>query len=125
VPINFTLSADKPEAENKTGAADQGDSRRKADVIIQNTSPDTAKYTLNNYLKGPLFLSSNSPLYVVDDVQVDNLNDLKPENIQSISILKDKTRTAWYGEKGKNGVIIVTTKEYALKHKADVIIIKN
>jgi TonB-dependent SusC/RagA subfamily outer membrane receptor len=39
------------------------------------------------------------------------IKQLKPENIESISVLKDATATAIYGEKGKNGVIIVTSKK--------------
>jgi len=125
VPINFTLSADEPGKENKKGAVDEDNGKNSNIVINQNAVPDTGKNSINNYLESPLFLSGNPPLYIVDDVQVDNLNILRPDDIQSISVLKDKTRTALYGEKGKNGVIIVTTKGYALKHKADVIIDKN
>jgi len=36
---------------------------------------------------------------------------VKPEDIESISVLKDAHATAIYGEKGKNGVIIITMKK--------------
>lgn len=47
------------------------------------------------------------------------INTLDPETIQSINVLKGKSATALYGEKGKNGVIIITTKNAAnVKAKA-------
>jgi len=111
VPINFTLSSDDADGKKKTGAVDEPNSPNKTIALNQNPTPDTGKNSLNEYLKGPLFLTSAAPLYMVDGVQADNLNNLKPDDIQSISILKDKSSTALYGEKGKNGVIIVTTKK--------------
>ena len=51
------------------------------------------------------------PLVIVDGKEVlekDALSKISPERIKSISVLKDKTATAIYGEKGKNGVIIIT-----------------
>ncbi|GHV56537.1 SusC/RagA family TonB-linked outer membrane protein [Bacteroidia bacterium] len=53
---------------------------------------------------------SNSPLYVVDGVPVDNLNFLAPTDIANIQILKDASSAAIYGSRGANGVIIITTK---------------
>ena len=41
---------------------------------------------------------------------------LKPSDIKSISVLKDSAATAIYGEMGKNGVILIETKEHALKN---------
>ncbi|MBN8837631.1 MAG: TonB-dependent receptor [Sphingobacteriia bacterium] len=53
----------------------------------------------------------NSPLYIVDGVQVENaLNLLSPQDIQSIDVLKDAAATAIYGARGANGVVIITTK---------------
>ncbi|MCH5717911.1 TonB-dependent receptor plug domain-containing protein [Niabella hibiscisoli] len=56
--------------------------------------------------------ASNEPLYVVDGVMdgINNLNDLNPSDIASISVLKDASATAIYGSRGANGVIIITTK---------------
>ena len=50
-------------------------------------------------------------LLLVNGTEVNNLNNLNSNDIKSISILKDRTLTKPYGEKGKNGVIIVTTKK--------------
>ncbi len=54
-----------------------------------------------------------SVLYVVDGVPITNekaINEISPDTIKSITVLKDKAATAIYGERGKNGVIIITTK---------------
>lgn len=56
--------------------------------------------------------ASNSPLYVVDGIPmisggIDNIN---PQDIESIDILKDASATAIYGSRGANGVVIVSTK---------------
>jgi len=50
------------------------------------------------------------PLYIVDGKEVSTVN-IQPEDIESISVLKDASTSAIYGEKGKNGVIIITTKK--------------
>ncbi|MFD2101223.1 M56 family metallopeptidase [Flagellimonas iocasae] len=59
--------------------------------------------------------SDVKPLIVIDGKEqlkadMDNL-DMAPEKIESITVLKDKTATEKYGEKGKNGVIEITTKK--------------
>jgi len=53
------------------------------------------------------------PLYVIDGVPltVDNFRSLNPNDIESVSVLKDAGATAIYGNRGANGVIIVTTKK--------------
>jgi TonB family protein len=57
--------------------------------------------------------NANSPLIIIDGVEAtttSNLNLLNANNIEVISILRDATAVSKYGEKAKNGVIIVTTK---------------
>ncbi len=51
------------------------------------------------------------PLYIVDGKEVSSIDNINPNQIESIEVLKDKSATDLYGEKGKNGVIIVTTKK--------------
>jgi TonB-linked SusC/RagA family outer membrane protein len=61
-------------------------------------------------------LSGRDPLYVIDGVEVSTINGstplsgLNPNDIESINILKDASSLAIYGQKGANGVVIVTTK---------------
>ena len=57
--------------------------------------------------------ASNSPLFVVDGIPlitggIDNIN---PQDIESIDVLKDASATAIYGSRGANGVVIITTKQ--------------
>jgi TonB-linked SusC/RagA family outer membrane protein len=61
------------------------------------------------------FRASNDPLYVVDGIPLSGgYEDLNPNDVQSMEILKDATATAIYGARGANGVIIITTKRGAL-----------
>ncbi len=56
-------------------------------------------------------IGSNSPLYVVDGiVLMGDMNDVDPNDIASMEILKDASSTAIYGSRGANGVILITTK---------------
>lgn len=56
--------------------------------------------------------ANNDPLIVLDGIigAVDNFSDINPDDIQSITVLKDASSTAIYGARGSNGVIVVTTK---------------
>lgn len=60
---------------------------------------------------GGSITQDNSPLYVIDGVQVENgLSAISPQDIESIDVLKDASATAIYGARGANGVVIITTK---------------
>lgn len=54
---------------------------------------------------------NNSPLVVVDGLVDVDINSVNPADIQSISILKDASSAAIYGNRGANGVIIIKTKQ--------------
>jgi TonB-linked SusC/RagA family outer membrane protein len=55
--------------------------------------------------------AGNDPLFVLDGIPYSgNLNDINPDDIASIDILKDASATAIYGSRGANGVILITTK---------------
>jgi TonB-linked SusC/RagA family outer membrane protein len=61
---------------------------------------------------GNSITQDNSPLYVVDGVQVENaLSVISPQDIASVDVLKDAASTAIYGARGANGVVIITTKK--------------
>ncbi|WP_335966556.1 TonB-dependent receptor [Galbibacter sp. PAP.153] len=51
-----------------------------------------------------------SPLWVVDGVIMHGTPNLNPNEIESISVLKDASATSLYGSRGANGVVVVTTK---------------
>ena len=56
------------------------------------------------------FSGNTDPLTLVDGIQVDNYNNIDPNEIESVTILKDASSTAVYGIRGANGVLIITTK---------------
>jgi iron complex outermembrane receptor protein len=69
---------------------------------------------------GASLRASNDPLIVIDGVPVESngisgngnlLNTINPNDIESMSVLKDASATALYGSRASNGVIIVTTKK--------------
>ncbi|MCD0489342.1 TonB-dependent receptor [Pedobacter sp. MC2016-14] len=57
------------------------------------------------------FLASQSPLYVIDGVPAGSIDNINPNDIESIDVLKDASSTAIYGAAGGNGVIMITTKK--------------
>ncbi|MBO4340824.1 MAG: SusC/RagA family TonB-linked outer membrane protein [Bacteroidales bacterium] len=60
---------------------------------------------------------SNAPLYVVDGfIYQGNISDLNSNDIESMTVLKDATSAALYGNRASNGVIIITTKN--AKHES-------
>lgn len=82
-----------------------------AGVSVQRTEgAPGADYTIR-VRGGSSLTGDNSPLYIVDGVQVDNaLSILSPSEIAKIDVLKDVASTSIYGSRGANGVIIITTK---------------
>ncbi len=77
--------------------------------VVTNTRPGTVSSVT---IRGNRSISgNNNPLYVVDGViLMGDMNDLNPNDIASIEILKDASSTAIYGSRGANGVILITTK---------------
>lgn len=61
-------------------------------------------------IRGTGSFGNNNPLYIVDGVQVDDINNLSPSDIASMNILKDASAAAIYGSRAANGVVLVTTK---------------
>jgi TonB-linked SusC/RagA family outer membrane protein len=61
-------------------------------------------------IRGIGSFSNTDPLYVIDGIQGGDINTIPPQNIESITILKDASTTAIYGSAAANGVVIVTTK---------------
>lgn len=63
------------------------------------------------------FLADNGPIYVVDGLITNGISNLSPNDIESISVLKDASAAAIYGARAANGVILVTTKRGANQGK--------
>ncbi len=67
--------------------------------------------------------ASNAPLYVVDGVPFEGgIETINPQDIESMTVLKDAASNALYGARGANGVILITTKkgQQGAKAKIDV-----
>jgi TonB-dependent SusC/RagA subfamily outer membrane receptor len=79
--------------------------------ISSNERPGTVP---NINIRGVRSLTaSNSPLFVVDNIPLitGGIENINPNDIESIDVLKDASATAIYGSRGANGVVIITTKQ--------------
>ncbi len=74
-----------------------------------NTVPDMVLRGRSSFIEGD---QTNVPLFILDGTEVDisYVFDLPSEDIESISILKDASATAFYGSKAANGVIVITSR---------------
>ncbi|WP_143822366.1 SusC/RagA family TonB-linked outer membrane protein [Mucilaginibacter pedocola] len=62
-------------------------------------------------IRGANTFGNNQPLYVVDGVPTTNVNDINPNDVANMQVLKDAGSASIYGARAANGVIIVTTKK--------------
>ena len=62
-------------------------------------------------IRGVGTINDPNPLYVIDGVPVGPGNNLNPNDIESISVLKDASSAAIYGARGANGVVLIATKK--------------
>lgn len=62
-------------------------------------------------IRGFNSFGNNTPLYVVDGVPTQNVNDLNTNDVASLQVLKDAGAASIYGSRASNGVIIITTKK--------------
>lgn len=94
------------QAVSNVGQALQG---KVAGLQVSNDGAPGSSPTIR--IRGLGTVSSNAnPLYVVDDVFVDDISFLSPNQIESVTVLKDASSAAIYGVRAANGVIIITTK---------------
>ena len=108
LPVTFALegSKHKPQAG-------------KDDVIVvaygtdSDAPADVPTVQMHQNGKDGLGKEGASPLVLIDQTEAstETMNKLDPQQIESITVLKDVSATAKYGEKGKNGVILITTKK--------------
>src|SRR5690606_8131154 len=66
---------------------------------------------VNIKIRGVTSFTNNNPLFVIDGMIVNDPYDFAPGEIESIQVLKDASSAAIYGQRGANGVIIITTKK--------------
>lgn len=85
-----------------------------AGVIAYQRSGEPGQDNADFFVRGiTTFGTNTNPLILIDGVELTStdLARLRPDDIESFSILKDATATALYGARGANGVILVTTKQ--------------
>ena len=87
-------------------------------LIIQQQSSEPGS-ELNINIRGIGTLGDNSPLIVIDGIPSNSgaLNSLNPNDIESVSVLKDAASSAIYGSRSANGVLLVTTKQGGFETK--------
>jgi TonB-linked SusC/RagA family outer membrane protein len=78
-------------------------------VLTIQTQGEPGANSANIYIRGLSSWNGSSPLVLVDGVERD-FSAINPNEINTISVLKDASATAVFGAKGANGVIVVTTK---------------
>lgn len=80
-------------------------------VVVQQSSGQPGADGGNITIRGiGSITGSSSPLVIVDGVEGVSLNDIDPNVIDNITVLKDAASTAVYGVRGTNGVILIKTK---------------
>lgn len=120
--MDVTLYANRDgEAKRKVEVLNvQSDENGKVDNVVSDTVDMKGSVGDNLELKPAsskglkvrtLGKQDKQPIYVVDGEIVENIESIKPDDIESISVLKDASSVAMYGEKGENGVILISTKK--------------
>jgi TonB-dependent SusC/RagA subfamily outer membrane receptor len=106
--VNSDIIEDRP--VSNASQALQGAS---ANLIIQQKSMNPNDNNMSINIRGVSTMSNNDPLIVIDGLisGTATLNNLNPNDIENISILKDAGSAAIYGSRSANGVILVTTRK--------------
>lgn len=106
-----SISAKQIEERQAVNIADALQGQAAGLLVINNSGEPGAESSVT--IRGGSTFSSagNEPLYVIDGVVGANGNNINPNDIQSIEILKDAASSAIYGSRAANGVIIITTKK--------------
>ena len=79
-------------------------------LTVLQTSGMPGNDAVNLYLRGVGTLNGNDPLILIDGIPRSDINSLDPNEIASVSILKDASATAVFGVRGANGVILITSR---------------
>lgn len=102
-PKNFTQSPVANISNSMVG--------RVPGLFAMQSSGEPGNDTSKIYIRGiGTYTGNTNPLVLVDGLEVPNYNAIDPNEIASVSILKDASSTAVYEIRGANGVIIITTK---------------
>jgi TonB-linked SusC/RagA family outer membrane protein len=77
-------------------------------TVVQDARPGQAAKVR---IRGLGSFQNNEPLYIVDGVPTTDVNTINPEDVESMSVLKDAGAASIYGARASNGVIVITTKK--------------
>ena len=90
----------------------QGFAGQISGMLAVQSSGEPGKNAASFWIRGIATPGNTSPLVFLDGVEIniDDLNNIDPVNIENFSILKDASATALYGARGANGVILISTK---------------
>jgi len=77
-------------------------------TVVTNGQPGTSSQIR---VRGFGSFGGNEPLYVIDGVPVGSVNIVAPDDIESMTVLKDAAAASIYGARAANGVIVITTKK--------------
>lgn len=102
-----TLSADDLISLPTTSAEQALQGKAAGVTIINSGSPGGAPIIR---IRGISTYGDNTPIFVVDGVITPDISNLSPNDIESMSVLKDASTTAVYGSLGANGVVMIKTK---------------
>jgi TonB-linked SusC/RagA family outer membrane protein len=79
-------------------------------IAIQSGGGQPGRDDATMYLRGAATLNGQNPLVLIDGVPRDNIRAIDPNEVATITVLKDASATAVFGVRGANGVILITTK---------------
>lgn len=90
------------------GDATQRLQGRVAGVTVTGNNAPGAVATVR--VRGYGSLGNNNPLYIIDGIPRTDMDNINPNDIESMTVLKDASSSAIYGSRAANGVIVITTK---------------
>ena len=107
-----SVASIKPEKATRNATLDVGEMLRgKAAGVMVTTSDAGPGGSSNILIRGRSSISAGTgPIVIADGVRIGAINDLNPNDIASIEVLKDASAQAIYGARASNGVILITTK---------------
>ncbi|OEK09502.1 hypothetical protein A8C32_12395 [Flavivirga aquatica] len=109
--VTGAISSVKSEDINRTPviSADQALQGQAPGVTVLNSgSPGTSPQV---QIRGLGTFGNSKPLYVIDGIVSGGLNEINPNDIETMDVLKDASTAAIYGSRASNGVVIITTKK--------------
>lgn len=87
-------------------------------TVYQNSGAPGASASVR--VRGLGTIGNNDPLYVIDGMPAEDMNDVNPSDIERIDVLKDAASAAIYGSRAANGVVIIQTKKGRKSEKVNV-----